>query len=81
MFIVRAYPRESQEMVFDAHIRGFAFLGGVCTRGIYDNMATAVDAVFTGRDRQYNRRFLQLCSHYLVEPQPAPRRRLGEGAG
>jgi len=68
MFIVRAYPRESQEMVFDAHIRGFAFLGGVCTRGIYDNMATAVDAVFTGRDRQYNRRFLQLCSHYLVEP-------------
>ncbi len=26
MFIVRAYPRESQEMVFDAHIRGFAFL-------------------------------------------------------
>jgi transposase len=68
MFIVRAYPRESQEMVLDAHIRGFAFLGGVCLRGIYDNMATAVDVVFTGRDRQYNRRFLQLCSHYLVEP-------------
>jgi transposase len=68
MFIVRAYPRESQEMVFDAHIRGFAFLGGVCTRGIYDNMSTAVDAVFMGRERQYNRRFLQLCSHYLVEP-------------
>src|SRR3546814_10369719 len=26
---VRAYPRESQEMLFDAHARGFAFFGGV----------------------------------------------------
>ena len=25
---VRAYPRETQEMVFDAHARGFAFFGG-----------------------------------------------------
>jgi hypothetical protein len=28
---VRAYPRETQEMVFDAHARGFAFFGGVPT--------------------------------------------------
>jgi transposase len=27
MFFVRAYPRESQEMVFDAHEKGFAFRG------------------------------------------------------
>ena len=46
MFFVRAYPRETQEMVFDAHARAFAFFGGSCTRGIYDNMSTAVDAVF-----------------------------------
>src|SRR3546814_9890558 len=46
----------------------FAFFGGVCTRGIYDNMSTAVDAVFLGKDRRFNRRFLQMCSHYLVEP-------------
>ena len=39
---VRAYPRETQEMLFDAHARGFAFFGGVPTRGIYDNMKTAV---------------------------------------
>src|ERR1700741_2220969 len=68
MLFVRAYPRETQEMVFDAHNRAFAFFKGTCTRGIYDNMKTAVDAVFIGKDRQFNRRFLQMCGHYLVEP-------------
>ena len=55
---VRAYPRETQEMVFDAHSRAFAFFGGVPTRGIYDNMKTAVTTVFTGKERLFNRRFL-----------------------
>jgi transposase len=36
MMFVRAYPRATQEMVFDAHDRAFAFFGGACTRGIYD---------------------------------------------
>ena len=65
---VRAYPRETQEMVFDAHTRAFAFYRGSCGRGIYDNMKTAVDTVLVGKARQFNRRFAQLCSHYLVEP-------------
>lgn len=68
MPIVRAYFRETQEMVFDAHDKAFAFYGGVCRRGIYDNMKTAVETVFVGRAREYNRRFLQMCSHHLVEP-------------
>ena len=68
MPFVRAYFRESQEMVFDAHDRAFAFHGGVCRRGIYDNMKTAVDTVFVGRARAYNQRFLRLCSHHLVDP-------------
>jgi transposase len=68
MLFVRAYPRESQEMVFDAHARAFAFFKGACTRGIYDNMKTAVETVFIGKDRQFNRRFLRMCGHYLVEP-------------
>ena len=68
MMFVRAYPRETQEMVFDAHERAFAFFKGACTRGIYDNMKTAVEAVFVGKDRQYNRRFLQMCAHHLVDP-------------
>jgi len=67
MLFARAYPRETQEMVFDAHDKGFAFFKGACTRGIYDNMKTAVDAIFVGRERAYNRRFLQMCSHYLVD--------------
>ena len=68
MMSVRAYPRETQEMVFDAHERAFRFFGGACTRGIYDNMKTAVDAIFAGKERRFNRRFAQMCSHYLVEP-------------
>ena len=68
MMFVRAYPRETQEMVFDAHERAFAFFRGACTRGIYDNMKTAVETVFVGKDRQYNRRFLQMCAHHLVDP-------------
>ena len=46
----------------------FEFFKGSCTRGIYDNMKTAVEAVFIGKDRRFNRRFLQMCGHYLVEP-------------
>jgi transposase len=68
MMFVRAYPRETQEMVFDAHDRAFAFFKGACARGVYDNMKTAVETVFVGKDRVYNRRFLQMCGHYLVEP-------------
>src|SRR5207237_10628171 len=68
MLFVRAYPRETQEMVFDAHNRAFAFFKGACTRGIYDNMKTAVEAVFIGKDRQFKRRFERMCGHYLVQP-------------
>jgi transposase len=93
MMFVRAYPRETQEMVFDAHERAFAFFKGACGRGVYDNMKTAVETIFVGKDRQYNRRFLQMCSHHLVEPVACtprsssrrPRKlvcvRLGEGRG
>jgi hypothetical protein len=31
-------------------------------------MKTAVDTIFVGKDRAYNRRFQQMCGHYLVEP-------------
>jgi len=68
MLFVRAYPRETQEMVFDAHDRAFGFFRGTCTRGIYDNMKTAVETIFLGKDRKFNRRFAQMCGHYLVEP-------------
>jgi hypothetical protein len=80
MMFVRAYPRETQEMVFDAHERAFALFKGACTRGIYDNMKTAVETIFIGKGRQYNRRFLQMCAHHLVDPV-ASTLSLGERSG
>ncbi len=68
MQLVQSFPRESQEMVFEAHERAFRFFGGVCRRGIYDNMKTAVSTVFVGKKRDYNRRFQEMCIHHLVEP-------------
>jgi transposase len=50
------------------HVRAFEFFGGVPRRGIYDNLKPAVDAIFVGRQRRYNRRFLVMCNHYLIEP-------------
>jgi transposase len=67
MFIV-AYPRETQEMVLDAHNQAFAFFGGVPKRMVYDNLKTVVDAIFVGKERRFNRRFLALANHYLFEP-------------
>jgi transposase len=66
-FVV-AYCRETQEMLFDAHDKAFSFFDGLPLRGIYDNMKTAIDVVFVGKNRQFNRRFLQMQNHYLIEP-------------
>ncbi len=68
MPFVRVYPREAQEMVFDAHEKAFVFFKGSPTRGIYDNMKTAVETVFVGKERAFNRRFEQLMNHHLIEP-------------
>ena len=67
MFVV-AYPRETQEMVLDAHSKAFAYFGGVPKRMVYDNLKTVVDAIFVGKERRFNRRFLTLANHYLFEP-------------
>ena len=67
-FYLRAYTRETQEMVFDAHSRAFVFFGGITSRGIYDNMSTAVDTVFRGKERVFNRRFLLMTDHYGLTP-------------
>jgi transposase len=40
-FILRAYPQQTHEMLFDAHERAFAFFKGACARGIYDNLWTS----------------------------------------
>ena len=67
MFVV-AYPRETQEMVFDAHNRAFAFFGGVPLRMVYDNLKAVVEAIFIGKERLFNRRYMALPNYYLFEP-------------
>ena len=68
VFFAHAYPNQKQELLFDAHCRAFDFFGGVCKRGIYDNMKTAVVRVLKGRTRNLSEHFTRLCSHYLFEP-------------
>ena len=68
-FLLRAYPMQTHEMLFDAHNHAFAVLGGVPRRGIYDNMKTAVDKVRPGKVRDINQRFAAMASHYLFEPE------------
>ncbi len=67
-FWVVAYPSQGHEMLFDAHTRSFAALGGIPRRGIYDNMKTAVDKVNKGKGRIVNARFAVMCAHYLFDP-------------
>jgi transposase len=66
-FWLVAYPSQGHEMLFDAHTRSFAALGGVARRGIYDNMKTAVDKVLKGKGRSVNARFAVMCAHYLFD--------------
>ena len=68
-FIVRAYPLQTHEMLFDALTQAFRVLGGVPRRGIFDNMRTAVDRIGAGKARQVNARFAAMASHYLFEPE------------
>lgn len=63
-----AYLREGIEMVIDAHLKAFEFFGGVCSKGIYDNLKTVVSKILMGKDRSFNRRFQCLASHYLFDP-------------
>ena len=68
-FIVRAYPLQTHEMLFDALTQAFRVLGGVPQRGIFDNMRTAVDRIGSGKARQVNARFAAMASHYLFDPE------------
>jgi transposase len=68
-FILRAYPQQTHEMLFDAHNHAFRVLGGVPQRGIYDNMRTAVDKIGRGKQRQVNVRFSAMVSHFMFEAE------------
>ena len=69
------YQRCDKLAFFDGHVRAFAYLGGVPRRCVYDNLSAAVQKIM-GAERQLNKRFEALVSHYLYEPCFA---RVGEG--
>ena len=66
-FTLRAYRQETHEMLFDAHNHALRVLGGVPSRGLYDNMKTAVDRIGRGKARTVNARVNAMTSHYLFE--------------
>ncbi len=68
VFFAKVYPRQKQEFLLDAHKESFRFFGGVCKRGIYDNMKTAVKQILKGNHRNLSEKFVRFCSHYLYEP-------------
>jgi transposase len=68
-FLLRAYPLQTHEMLFDAHNHAFVVLGGVPRRGIYDNMKTAVDKIKKGKERDVNQRFQVMVNHYVFDAE------------
>lgn len=66
---VRCYPCERQQALFDGHIRGFAFFGGIFPILIYDNLTTAVQKVFCGKDRILQESYDKFRGYYNFEPR------------
>ncbi len=84
-FLLRAYPLQTHEMLFDAHWHAFRVFAGVPGRGIYDSEAwppwvrgqaeralpsIAWAAARNGRSTPgFLPRFLAMTSHYVFEPE------------
>ena len=64
----RAYYCQKQELLFDLHRRAFEHFGGVCRRGIYDNLKTAVKKILKGNHRNLQEKFVEFSSLYLFDP-------------
>ena len=65
---IRAYLRESQEMLLDAFNHALAFYQGVPKRVLIDNPKTMVVRIGQGKQRDFHPRFMALMNHYLMEP-------------
>ena len=67
-FVIRAYRRQTHEMLFATLAEAFRVLGGIPRHGIFDNRRTAMDRIGVGKALQVNARFAAMASHYLFEP-------------
>lgn len=66
---VRCYPCERQQALFDAHIHGFRFFGGVFPVLIYDNLTAAVQKVLQGKDRRLQEAYTRFQAYYTFTPR------------
>ena len=66
---VCCYPCERQQALFDGHIAGFTFFGGVFPVLIYDNLTTAVQKVLCGKDRVLQESYDKFRGYYNFTPR------------
>lgn len=66
-FFVCAFPAERREALFESHLRGFQYLGGVPRRVRYDNLKTAVFRILQGRSREEQSQWVAFRSHFLFD--------------
>jgi transposase len=66
---VQCYPCERQQALFEGHIQGFSFFGGIFSVLIYDNLTTAVQKVLRGKDRRLQEGFLKFKGYYNFTPR------------
>jgi len=66
---VRCYPCERQQALFDGHIRGVSFFGGVFPVLIYDNLSTAVQKILRGKDRVLQESYNKFRGYYNFVPR------------
>ena len=69
-FILRAYPQQTHEMLFDAHNHAFRVLGGVPRRGIYDESMDVSRARRSVGVGGWNARIYPACCGTIVRPWP-----------
>ena len=66
---VRCYPCERQQALFDGHIRGFTFFGGVFPILIYDNLTTAVQKILCGKNRVLQESYDKFRAYHNFVPR------------
>jgi transposase len=66
---VRCYPCERQQALFDGHIHGFSFFGGVFPVLIYDNLTTAVQKILCGKNRVLQESYDKFRGYYNFVPR------------
>jgi transposase len=64
-----AFPQQTQQAFLEGHVHSFEHFQGVFTTVRYDNLASAVQRVLRGRQRQETARFVALRSHYGFESE------------